>query len=817
MPRIPSTISSNLSRFAAAMAHAPRAVIDLETSGVKPRHDVIAGLGAYLPDTGEAYYLNVGHCLSDSRFPKHSTAALASALRPFVEHPERRLIAHNSTFELRFFLKLNLSVQCQVSCTLVHMHRTDENLTSFSLSPTHHDYLDKVTLGLKELTTIFAKESPPRLVDATAGRNAIYADIKPVADYCIQDCVNTWFLFQTADQHFQRDQPLAHLVDTVDDPNNGVLAKMMWNGVGVDAERAARQKEFYRPSIQACRELIWNTLGTTKPLETKRDVLAFLRSMNLIDDLGYDPFLQPFWTDEDPSVTRDVLSEIFHESTSSDHQRVIAAFLSMWLMKQRISAFINPFTDKSHDGRLYPDRFSSTLSTTRFSSSPNLQNLPGRADKLSEDDPTEVLPQECREHHTTRDVFVAALDSYLISIDLSAAEPNYLATACQRALKVGDSEYRAAKSGLNRLRRERYPYLLDVMYRDRDGAFQEPAIEWPQLVDDPLWLVFAHGGDPYEALLRAADEDGHQAAIQGGYEAKWLKANRHIGKKAFLALGYGSTAASLAPKLGWTVERTEQAIKNLDNHYPTIPALKQLTLKQLVGLGEIRTLWGRPRRINGYYQLARPEPLTIEFVRRRTASGRQHVRTYRASIIPLGTYRQGVQAFVEQCYVLETKEIVLQGNADGTVGIIRRGDAFVEAILDHQFNKPPFANIPFSQIHWIQEKSTGLIRHLPKQSKAERQAFNAIFQGTGADHLRWLMNNVDAQVCSRREFRDCKLILTVHDSLVYEAPKDRWRDFLKAALPVITTRPPWATLDVKVDAEVGIRFGSMRKVDRTKL
>jgi DNA polymerase I-like protein with 3'-5' exonuclease and polymerase domains len=91
--------------------------------------------------------------------------------------------------------------------------------------------------------------------------------------------------------------------------------------------------------------------------------------------------------------------------------------------------------------------------------------------------------------------------------------------------------------------------------------------------------------------------------------------------------------------------------------------------------------------------------------------------------------------------------------------------------------------------------------------------FNSIFQGTGADHLRWLMIAMHNEVCQRAEFRDCKLILTIHDSLLYEVPKGKWRDFATAAKPVLTRRPPWATLDIGVDAEVGERFGTMKKLE----
>jgi DNA polymerase I-like protein with 3'-5' exonuclease and polymerase domains len=809
-----------MARFGAAIAMAPRAVIDFETTGVRPRFDALVSMGAYLPETDEAFYLNVGHHVADDRFPRYRETDLAAAMCPFVADTQRRLIMHNSAFDLRVFLKLGLDVRCAVSDTYTLMHRADENLTSFSASPTYHDAIDNVTYGLKQLITVFANERPPKLADAAAGYNAMSAEVKPVADYCIQDCVNTWFLYEHARKCFDRDADLRQLTDTIDDPNNVVLARMMWEGVGVDRDEAARQRELYKASIQACRNLIWNTLKINWPLETKREVLTVMRHMSIADEVDYDPFPQPFWTDDDPSVTREILEELFDDLRSPHKKYVVAAFLSLWTMKQRISSFINPMTEKATNGRLYLDRFSSTTASTRFSSSPNLQALPGRADELAGDitdnenpHPVRTLPDECRDHQRTRDLIVAKPDSYLVSFDLSAAEPRYLAMACQQALQTKEDNYRLARQRLQGMRKERYTPLLAVMYAKRnDTSYKEQPSEWPEIEEDPLWRVFADGGDPYEALLKAVDEEGYKAACEID-EGKWLKRNRHVGKKGFLALGYGSTAVSLAPKLGWTVERTQQAIENLERHYPTIPALKQLTFKELVHLGEIRTLWNRPRRINGYHQLARPFPLTIQFERRRTPDGRPHVRTYRADIIPLGTYRQGCQCFVEQCYILDTKEVVMKGNPDGTVAYMHPDDAFVHAqISDATFNYPPFANIPFSQIHWVQERDTGLIRHLPRQAKAERQAFNAIFQGTGADHLRWLMNTVDDEVCSRDEFQDCRLILTVHDSLLYEVPKSKWQSFVKATWPVLTRRPSWATIAIKIDAEVGIRFGHMKKL-----
>ena len=72
-------------------------------------------------------------------------------------------------------------------------------------------------------------------------------------------------------------------------------------------------------------------------------------------------------------------------------------------------------------------------------------------------------------------------------------------------------------------------------------------------------------------------------------------------------------------------------------------------------------------------------------------------------------------------------------------------------------------------------------------------------------------------VCQRQEFKDCQLIFTVHDSLLFEVPKTRWQSFAKAAWPVRCRRPDWAILDVKIEVEVGKRYGKMKKVDQTLL
>jgi hypothetical protein len=497
-------------------------------------------------------------------------------------------------------------------------------------------------------------------------------------------------------------------------------------------------------------------------------------------------------------------------------------------MKQRLSSFLDTLPAKSaySGGRLYADRFDSTLATTRFSSSPNLQNLPGRADAFDPDDDDSwrsLLPTKCVEHQKTRDIFVAKPGHRLVSMDLKAAEPRYMALLFQRALEARNEEYSERRREANQIRCRKYPQLMDQMRRLQDTP-AHPAFEvvWPSIQIDPLWRVFKHGvptDDPYNALLIAMDAAGHAQAVADGCEEKWLKSNRWRGKKAFLAFAYGAAAESLAPQLKWSMEQTREAIRNIESTYVTLKPLRNLTMLQVTHFGEVHNLWGRPRRINGFYQLAQPKPVTVGFYRMRPT-----YRSYVARIIPLGSVSPapdedgnlvgggGVQAFVEECWVElddgRRGEVVLAGNPNGTVAHISRSDPFANAT---HFNKPPFRNINFNQLRWVEDEH-GLKRMLPRQGRALRAAFNSLCQSTGADHLRWIMNAVDAEVCQRRKFRDCHLVLTVHDSLVYEVPESKVRGFVRAALPVVGRTPPWSDLDIEVEVEVGRRFGDMKKL-----
>jgi DNA polymerase-1 len=87
----------------------------------------------------------------------------------------------------------------------------------------------------------------------------------------------------------------------------------------------------------------------------------------------------------------------------------------------------------------------------------------------------------------------------------------------------------------------------------------------------------------------------------------------------------------------------------------------------------------------------------------------------------------------------------------------------------------------------------------PRRSGAERQAINAPMQGTAADLIKLAMLAV--QDALDRERRATRMIMQVHDELVFEAPLEE-ADWVREAVPRLMAGV--AELSVPLLAEVGV-------------
>jgi len=90
-------------------------------------------------------------------------------------------------------------------------------------------------------------------------------------------------------------------------------------------------------------------------------------------------------------------------------------------------------------------------------------------------------------------------------------------------------------------------------------------------------------------------------------------------------------------------------------------------------------------------------------------------------------------------------------------------------------------------------------RNFQMRAQSEREAVNMPIQGTAADILKRAMIELHGELARRR--MRARMILTVHDELLFEAPKDEADE---AAAVVREKMEGAVTLDVPLDVDVGI-------------
>lgn len=805
-------IRSGLSSLRASLFESRTIALDFETIGLIPDPGKFVGVGIYIPQSNQAWYFNVGHVHEDPRFSKVDLADVAALLGAWMGEARNRLIAHNVVYELQWIHCLGIIPSCRIGDSLIWTHRTDENLRPEAREPTKPLRGYKLNYGLKTLMRVYFGIIPPGLNDASDHGGVALSDPLKMARYCVADCINSWRLFVRAVLLMRGDRALRRVLREIEGPYLLPHAAMLREGIVIDTEEVRRQMELYETIRERCREEILRLAGTAFRLDSPRHVLAMLQSLEWdVPRLYHGPLMRGA-----VFYSRKELVRLLHATCIETNRVIISHIIQRDLLAQRISSYLKPFA--YHEGRLRFERFSSAQQTTRFSCRPNLHGLPGKADEGPADKCWQgLLTDACQIEINTRDILATPENCSAVAIDLAAAEPRYMALVFQAIVHARHyHDWKRARQVLRARRRERWPCLSERMRETRcpyRGPHREPKVH-PALPEDPLYRVFKHGemgGDPYHAFCAGMMPIEHARALEENRESEWFAGERWRGKLATLALSYGSSAESLAPKLLWTPEQAKQAIQSLEGRHPALNILREEALLSVLHTGQVRSLWGHPRRLNGYYQALNTfDPIRIGFHRGR---GNAFTR-YEAEIVVLDSFRQGLQCFVRECVRMReysdgsvTRRCVLRGTDDGRVSHIDRHDVFVRA---EHFNNLPFRNISYRSIDWV-DPGTGLLHFLGRQERMKRQALNAIMQVTGAIHLRWIVRNVDHEVI-RHGFDDCRLFMHVHDSLEFYVPDAKVDAFIDRVVPVITRRPPWSDIDFKVSVEVGKRFGSMREV-----
>lgn len=101
------------------------------------------------------------------------------------------------------------------------------------------------------------------------------------------------------------------------------------------------------------------------------------------------------------------------------------------------------------------------------------------------------------------------------------------------------------------------------------------------------------------------------------------------------------------------------------------------------------------------------------------------------------------------------------------------------------------------------------------KAMAERMAINAPIQGTQSDIIKIAMSRIDEYLTKENISEDARLLLQVHDELVYEIKDDKVEEIskeIKNIMESVIKPKEIYGIELKVDASVGINWGEMKKL-----
>ena len=102
-------------------------------------------------------------------------------------------------------------------------------------------------------------------------------------------------------------------------------------------------------------------------------------------------------------------------------------------------------------------------------------------------------------------------------------------------------------------------------------------------------------------------------------------------------------------------------------------------------------------------------------------------------------------------------------------------------------------------------------------AQAERMAVNAPIQGTQADIIKRAIVQADTLIEKNKWRKSVRLVLQVHDELVYEVPRDGSNDIARTLRIVMEEAAPieqLANVPIIADASIGENWGEMNKISR---
>lgn len=767
-----------------ALLRASLVVLDTETTGLDVFSDRVLSYGLRLEVEGRwvNFLLFTQRCshLSILRHA-HSDEVILDALAG-LQRQDLVLVGHNLKYDLAMLHHEGVPVRARVHDTLSilrlleqdRVHSQETRGRQMLAAPNDRRWTNNTLKDLgAHLLGIQPAYTPSRAMDSI--------DHETHAVYLAHDLLVTHRLYD----HLWPQLPpaLQAYYEEFQSPLSYLLLEMRRLGIAADAGYAQREDGRLSAHASAICAAHQQLTGRSLAGLTDDDVRQLVyRAYGFATPPGL----------KKPSIAGDQLRALQADAVNT----TICRSLELIIAYREVESLRRKLRDCAkhiaRDGHIH-SKFDNKQATGRISSSePNLQQVAG-AKVILQGDPLEI---EIR----NRNLLTARPGCLLVAADVAQADVRVLAHGIDSCNEATDQHARR----LRQARRQRLPHVQPLLqqaenFRDRryQGQSPEPLPEFDPNRSSALVQAFTSPRGDFYSLV-ASQVTGRTITKSDPDRKTW--------KTILLAQLNGQTPSGLAIALGCTRRQAEAMVRQFFTAFPDIEAWVALQQLAVALTGRTHTWEGRWRQCTPHRWMV-DEPRVRVLLRYK--SGHRYW-LYWLDVTPLRPTLRYVTCYVNRIWCTRDEQghkpaRLVYDSARGRVG-----DKLYPHLEQVQFYKLPYRNIPWRSIRAVQRLDK---QHRPIEQGAYegfdatcRSLINAIMQGGTTDMLTRMMIRM-RPVC---EQYGAKLLLNVHDELVFEAPGETIQDFI-GHLRTVCSFPPSASWKVPIVMEVqlGRRFGRL--------
>ncbi len=763
-------------------------MFDVETTGLEVRTARILSLGFRLHVDGnwQNFIIFTERCSHRSIRPVTTPwDAIHQALQP-LRRPSMILVGHNITFDLLMLQREWVVYRGETRDTLA-MLRLDDQDRTFSAETVGRRYL-RAPQGLEwssyklktvayHLLGIAPKFTPSPNMDLVPyAEHAIYLAHDLYTTHKIHD-----YLWQGLSASLRR-----HYVK-VQSPLTSLLCDLRWVGTAGD-------REFIRTECDRLDELM-------SAISERHQVN---HGFGLLDKKDEDIRKLLFYTYKLPhrrhsrkksSISSEAIANLLNRTANPVIQAsllLIAAFREAHSLRLRLGGYLKNL----HADNRFHSQFDNRQASGRISSSaPNLQQIAKRKTIFKGDSLEAVF--------SSRNLVIPSLGCVLIAADVAQADVRVLGHEIDRTTETTQQHFR-------RLQSERFQRLPRAarLWKAKDnflnmnwcGTAAPPLVEFDPNALSPLVQNFLNTeGDFYSVV--ASQVTGRTITKSDPERSVW--------KTILLAQINSETPTGLAVRLKCTKDEARSLVDKFFAAYPDIASWVALQQQQIALTGETYTWGGRRRRNTPHYWMVSQKRIRLLLTYK---NGPRRWR-YWFDVTPIRPTQRYLTCFIYRVWNISDE------NGDKPAKLIydqnrgRLGTKPYRHLDETERFLLPYRNIPWSNIRRVQRLDR---QHQPiEMARYEgfdttcRSLVNSIMQGGTVDMVTQMMLRCRS-ICLQFEAR---LLINIHDELVYEVPQAHLLGFITAMQQslAVPLGPEWR-IPLVMEFKMGPSFGQLQEI-----